>query len=104
MNVAQESLEAYDTVALTERQREVLAAVVALHSEGRRPCDQDIADRLGWAINRITGRRGELEAAGKIVQAGRKLNANGNRVKVWMPVPKQLEFPLAPARAEARAR
>ncbi len=94
MAVARESLMAYDTVDLSVRQRQVLAAIVALHSEGKRPCDQDIADRLGWPINRVTGRRGELLDAGKIVQAGRKFNALGNRVKVWMPVPRQLSLVL----------
>lgn len=95
MTITPESLAAFDTVDLTARQAEVLRAVVRLHGEGARPCDQDIADALGWPINRVTGRRGELLDLGRIVEAGRKRNALGNRVRIWAPVPKQLELVLA---------
>lgn len=94
MTVARESLEAYDTVDLTDRQADVFRAIVQLHVEGNRPCDQDIADALDWPINRVTGRRGELVGFGKVVKAGKKLNAYGKRVSVWMPVPEQLQLVL----------
>lgn len=94
MNVARESLQAYDMVDLNRRQREVLDAIVALHAAGKRPCDQDIADHLDWTINRVTGRRGALVEAGKVVKAGTKLNRFGRRVSVWMPVPRQLSLVL----------
>jgi hypothetical protein len=95
MTVRAESLAAYDTVDLTARQTDVLAAIAALHAAGRRPADADIAAHLGWTINRVTPRRGELVDLGRVTLAGRKLNAGGNRVRVWMPVPEQLRFALA---------
>lgn len=94
MNIAPHSLAAYDTVDLTARQADVLAALVALHEEGKRPSDQDVAEHLGWTINRVTPRRGELVDLDRVVRAGEKFNAAGNTVAVWLPVPKQLDLVL----------
>lgn len=46
--------------------------------------DRDIADRLGWTINRVTGRRNELVAMGAVSRAGKVLDASTNRnVSTW---------------------
>lgn len=89
------SLAAYDSVALTERQQDVLDALFELGEAS----DQQIAERLGWTINRVTGRRGELVEAG-LVMRGRIVDGPLRRkVSTWRPVPKQLRMELPVARA-----
>lgn len=79
MPVADTSLSAYDGLRdFGDKQRRVLDAVVQLGVA----CDRQIADHLGWTINRVTPRRGELVEAGIVVSAG-YMRHNGRRVKTW---------------------
>jgi len=46
--------------------------------------DHQIADHLGWAINRVTPRRGELSDSGKIIRAYRDKDfETGRTVSFW---------------------
>lgn len=73
----QTSLQAYGELSnkkLSERQQAVYRAIIIYQ-----PCtDKDIAFRLGWEINKVTPRRGELVNTDfvipykTIVQDGRK--------------------------------
>lgn len=94
MTVKPTSLEAYDSIDLNERQAEVLRAIRELYAGGLHPSDQEIASHLGWPINRVTGRRGELVAAGIVQKSGLKPGPTGRMVMAWMPVPKQLLLQL----------
>ena len=70
MNVRETSLHAYDALRcgpkLQRREVEVLTACVA-HFSGKSFTRRELAQAMGWEINRITGRvltlieRGELE-------------------------------------------
>lgn len=85
-NMQQTSLLAYHESALTNigaKQKEVFQAILRLG----KPSDQEIAEYLGWAINRITPRRGELLALGKIKEAGKKINGLNRPVMMWEVVP-----------------
>lgn len=54
----------------------------------KRPvCDQEIGKHLGWTINNITNRRGELVKMGKVKEAFKAVNpATGKRVIYWKAV------------------
>lgn len=46
--------------------------------------DKDIANKLGWEINRVTGRRGELVIEGKVISDGKRKDVKTNRpVNYW---------------------
>lgn len=86
MAVTKTTLEAYDSVDLTERQAEVLGALERL----REASDQELAAALDWPINRVTPRRGELQALGLVHRARLKPGETGRTVSVWGLVPRQL--------------
>lgn len=48
--------------------------------------DRMIADHLGWPINRVTPRRGELLSAGLIQPAGIRKDQESNRSVNWWKV------------------
>ena len=60
------SLEAYRNLNLTKRQAEVYAAFEVLGSA----TDLKIAEYLGWGINRVSGRVGELVEKGILEECG----------------------------------
>lgn len=91
MPVAETSRWAYETVALTERQGQVMRAIDTLGECS----DTEIAEELGWPINCVTGRRGELVDAGLVVRARLKEGPSGRLVSVWRPKKSQLELELA---------
>jgi DNA-binding MarR family transcriptional regulator len=88
MPVQENSLDAYDSVCINDRQAEVLAAVEKLGACS----DLEIAAETGLPINSITPRRGELVAAGLLVKAGEKLGPTGRRCSVWKLKPRQQEL------------
>ena len=45
--------------------------------------DLELCDRLGWTINRITGRRNKLFQKGKVKQMYKKQNPSGRYAIVW---------------------
>lgn len=73
--VSSSSREAYENIqSLSEKRREVYRAIKAL----RVCCDVDIAFYLGWPINRVTGRRYELEHLELVESVGKKLSVHSN--------------------------
>ena len=89
------SVEALRSVDAETRREEVMAALLELHGAGIHVSDQDIAIRLGWPINCVTPRRGELVTEQRIFRAGTKRSQlSRRRVAVWEPVltGKQLEM------------
>ncbi len=92
MTVHPNSRAAYELVDLNARQAEVLDAITDLCADGWRPSDQDIADWLAWTINRVTPRRGEFEAMGRIVRTGDKLGDAKRKVSTWGPVSIQTDL------------
>ena len=59
-----------------------LEVLKAIRTAKKPVCDRDIADQLGWTINRVTGRRGELENLGLIESVGRLENKH-SKVRVY---------------------
>ena len=45
--------------------------------------DLELCDRLGWSINRITGRRNKLVNLGKVKKMYKKQNPSGRWAIVW---------------------
>ena len=74
------SLEAFRDVVsgLSAKQ----AAVWGVFREGAMLCDLEVAARLGWAINRVTPRRGELVDLGLLELRG-KQRYKGRRRCFW---------------------
>ncbi len=85
--IAANSREAFASVNLGWRQREVYDAIVELWRQGWKPSDQDIARWLNRPINTITGRRGELVVLGQVVKGGDKIGPCSVRVSWWRSVP-----------------
>lgn len=88
------SLSAYQDAKkhLNEHQRMVLD-FIRLSGE---VCDKDVSEGLGWPINCVTNRRGELLMAERIKDVGkRKDPRTGRSVHYWAineESPKQLEM------------
>lgn len=75
------SREAYESVKpnIGAAQTKVLNAIKEIQ-----PCtDVQIGEYLGWAINRITNRRGELFKLMKIEEAGIVKNDSGRKAMSW---------------------
>lgn len=87
--VRQTSREAYRGVDLKSRQAEVLHAIERLEARRFKVCDGDIAAELGWEINRVTPRRGELVDLGLIEKGGTKKNRRNRTVNWWRTKPVQ---------------
>ena len=79
MAVTRTSREAYYKVKLGKNQQIVLDTLGDLGIAS----NQDIADKLGWSINRVTGRMKELRDDGYVAVHGVKRNKFGNNVKTW---------------------
>lgn len=80
------SVQAYDEIKndLCERRRDVYSAIIKLGE----CCDLDVAQWLDWPINRVTGRRWELEDAGLVESIGKRLSPHtGRTVHFWRAVP-----------------
>ena len=88
------SLEAFGTVDLTAGQAAVLAAIGQLLAEGVKPTDQAVALRLGWAINRVTPRRGELVEQQRIYKAGVVKGWTGRRMAWWQLWPSRVQLEM----------
>lgn len=76
--IAETSLAAYRVIepTLNQRQREVMLCV---HRQfrGQTFTRQELADALGWAINRVTGRVLELIEKGYLEESGTKKSPAG---------------------------
>ena len=93
------SLAAYASVDLARRQGQVLDAITDPCRRGWRPCDRDVANFLGWPINFVTPRRGELVTAGRVVRTGNKIGESGRKVACWWPAGVQLDLCFGAARS-----
>lgn len=68
MGVTETSLRAYHSVALTDRERDVMRAVHRFYGECQWFTRAELAKRMEWPINRITGRVLELLEKGYLQQ------------------------------------
>ena len=75
------------TPLLGERQKMVFGAIRFLGN----PCNQDIAEFLGWPINCITGRVKELRDKYVVIDAGLKVNRAGRMVMCWKVMSYELQ-------------
>ena len=68
-------------------QRDFCRQVVYLAIRKLKHCnDRQIAQQIGWAINRVTPRRGELVQAGKVMPDGKGPDPEtGRTVNYWRP-------------------
>lgn len=85
MTVAPTSRWAYEAVDLGARQAEVAEALRELGEAS----DLRIAGHLGWSINRVTPRRGELVVLGLVVRSGLTEGPYGQQVSLWRLVMRQ---------------
>lgn len=89
MPVAETSRWAYATVPLEPRQQ-AIAAMLAEHGE---LSDQELAGKLGWPINCVTPRRGELVELGLVLPARTvKSNTTMRNVTLWRLADRQLDL------------
>lgn len=65
--------------SLGEKRAQVLTALLELGEA----TDQDIADKLHWTINRVTGRRFELQDLTLVEQVGSKKGPYGHPRSLW---------------------
>ncbi len=73
------SREAYITVDISDKQRIVLQYIVE-----NQPCTNlQIATGLGWAINRVTPRTGELVQKGHVQESGYTIQPSGRKAHMW---------------------
>jgi hypothetical protein len=79
MSVAATSRWAYETVDVGARQKDVADALRELGEAS----DAEIAGHLGWTINRVTPRRGELVDQALVTACGQKEGPYGCKVNVW---------------------
>jgi hypothetical protein len=90
------SLPAYKEakINLNYKQKKVLEAIINITTGIRRGCnDREIQKYLGWPINTITNRRGELLKLGRIYEVGKYLDdVTGRKTCYWKPVQNQLSF------------
>jgi hypothetical protein len=92
--VRQTSLLAFRSLTtdkLNARQADVLEKIEDLFPV----CDAQLAESLGWEINRVTPRRGELITKKKIVEAYIAVGPNGRKVTYWKPSEIRGEYELA---------
>jgi DNA-binding MarR family transcriptional regulator len=81
MGVAQTSLWAYESQLkqLGEKQFKVYETLKHLGMAN----NQEVADYLGWPINKVTGRMSELNYKGLVYMEQIAKNSAGIRVKYW---------------------
>ena len=83
------SLEAYDQLDTSTRQRQVLIAAYQTYRDLKVCTRQSLAERLDWPINRVTGRVTELLERELIYETGESLYVNG-RPRAILKVSKDL--------------
>jgi len=84
--LADTSRKAYDTL---QRVGEKQLAVFKFIQEHGPVCNLDIADGLGWEINRVTGRSRELFEMNEIEVAYKDKSRTGRTAKFWQVTPIQ---------------
>lgn len=78
------SKDAYlDTLPITPGHHDIIMDV--LNQKGQ-ASNMEIADALGWSINRVTPRIFELRTKGEVIAATKRIcRITGRRVIVWRP-------------------
>jgi hypothetical protein len=83
MTLAQTSLLAYRTLTkLGDKQEQVFEAI----KEMGKASNEQIADYLGWPINRVTGRTNELANFDLVKVDGLTIGKSGKSAKTWVVV------------------
>ena len=77
-NVHPNSVDSYHELDLTAKQLQVIDVLIALGSA----TDKQIADYLGYTVNRITGRITELRNKGVVVECDTIIGEFGKLVRV----------------------
>ena len=92
-DIHRNSLEAYDSIQEKKAgaREQVFTAIFLLSGRATR---QDIAERLGWEINRVTGRVRELIDAGKVIECGTVKAGGRSRALLKVKPLKQEQIPL----------
>lgn len=82
--IADTSLEAYQSIEnIGSKQAAVLSAINALGA----PTNREIAEHLGWEINRVTPRCLELRERGLVVESDtRQCTIGARNAKTWRAV------------------
>lgn len=80
----QTSKDAYlDMLPIVPGHHDIIMDVL---NEKGQASNMEIADALGWSINRVTPRIFELRTEGKVVAATKRIcRITGRRVIVWRP-------------------
>jgi len=76
------SLEAYKEALLTINHKQNIVYNTIRHSH-RPLCNDDIARKLYWPINRVTPRVKELRDKGLLVDDGKRVGPQGRNVHFW---------------------
>lgn len=92
MSVAQTSLRVYFGEVKPKLGDHQLKVLTALQMSKRPVCDRELADYLGWPINTITNRRGELVAMEKVEEAFKAKYPKTNRLVSYWQVVKDKEM------------
>lgn len=80
MTVAQTSIFSYRSIKkLGDKQQQVLEAIETLGVAS----NEQIAEYLGWPINRVTGRVSELRTYGRVGFERLGMGSAGMPVKMW---------------------
>ena len=80
MNARQTSIESYHRLEnLAEKRRKVYDIIDHMGEA----CNLDIADNLGWDINRVTPRTNELVKDGMVEESKRDISRTGRKVIYW---------------------
>ena len=89
MTIAVTSMSAYNRIidSLSERRKAVFNCILCFGPM----TDKDISEHLGWPINRITGRRGELVDLGLVI-LDKIVIQDGFTAKSWRAVVPEVLF------------
>jgi len=80
MKVRDTSLEAFGSIRHLNNKEKIVFETIQLIQ----PCtDRQISHKLGWEINRVTGRRNKLAEKGVIVEAGKARGDTGRMALTW---------------------
>ena len=76
----QTSLDAFYTLENLRGKQQAVYSVIYNLGEA---CNFDIANKLGWEINRVTPRTNELVKMGKVDVSNKRLGPTGRTVIYW---------------------
>lgn len=86
------SIEAFHSIPVRELQRRE-QEVMDMMKDGVARTQEQMSIRLGWPINRVTGRVNSLVTLGKLVIVGEAKNASGRMAALYQ-IPQPVQIPL----------